>query len=214
MKTIEIKAFKREDLGKKATQELRKQGNVPSVLYGGEEIVHFYTSRIDFGKLLYTADVHLIDLNVEGKTYKAIIKELQFHPVTDEVIHVDLLQVFEDKPVVMEIPVKLKGLAKGVKAGGKLSLELRKLRVKALVKDLPNELVIDITNLGIGKTIQVGSLDYPNLELLNTKHAVVVAVKVARAAVVEEEEEEEVEGAEGEETVAEGTEETKQEEQN
>ena len=213
MKTIEIKAFKREDLGKKATQELRKQGNVPSVLYGGEEIVHFYTSRIDFGKLLYTADVHLIDLNVEGKTYKAIIKELQFHPVTDEVIHVDLLQVFEDKPVVMEIPVKLKGLAKGVKAGGKLSLELRKLRVKALVKDLPNELVIDITNLGIGKTIQVGSLDYPNLELLNTKHAVVVAVKVARAAVVEEEEEE-VEGAEGEETVAEGTEETKQEEQN
>ncbi len=214
MKTVEIKAFKREDLGKKATQELRKQGNVPSVLYGGEEIVHFYTSRIDFGKLLYTADVHLIDLNVEGKTYKAIIKELQFHPVTDEVIHVDLLQVFEDKPVVMEIPVKLKGLAKGVKAGGKLSLELRKLRVKALVKDLPNELVIDITNLGIGKTIQVGSLDYPNLELLNTKHAVVVAVKVARAAVVEEEEEEEVEGAEGEETVAEGTEETKQEEQN
>ncbi|HLW07101.1 MAG TPA: 50S ribosomal protein L25/general stress protein Ctc [Marinilabiliaceae bacterium] len=214
MKTIEIKAFKRKDLGKKATQELRKQGNVPSVLYGGEEIVHFYTSRIDFGKLLYTADVHLIDLNVEGKTYKAIIKELQFHPVTDEVIHVDLLQVFEDKPVVMEIPVKLKGLAKGVKAGGKLSLELRKLRVKALVKDLPNELVIDITNLGIGKTIQVGSLDYPNLEILNTKHAVVVAVKVARAAVVEEDEEEEVEGAEGEEAAAEGTEETKQEEQN
>lgn len=214
MKTIEIKAFKRNELGKKATQELRKHGNVPSVLYGGEEIVHFHTSRIDFGKLLYTADVHLIDLDVEGKIYKAVIKDLQFHPVTDEVIHVDLLQVFEDKPVVMEIPVKLKGLAKGVKAGGKLSLELRKLRVKALVKDLPNELVIDITNLGIGKTIQVGSLDYPNLELLNTKHAVVVAVKVARAAVVEEDEEEEVEGAEGEEAAAEGAEEAKQEEQN
>lgn len=214
MKTVEIKAVKRENLGKKATQELRSQGNVPSVLYGGEEIVHFYTSRIDFDKLLYTSDVHLIDLNVEGTVYKSIIKELQFHPVTDEVIHVDLLQVFEDKPVVMEIPVKLKGLAKGVKAGGKLSLELRKLRVKALVKDLPNELVIDITKLGIGKTIQVGSLNYPNLELLNSSHAVVVAVKVARAAVVEEEDEEEVEGAEGEETAAEGTEEGKQEEQN
>lgn len=214
MKTVEIKAVKRENLGKKATQELRSQGNVPSVLYGGEEIVHFYTSRIDFDKLLYTSDVHLIDLDVEGTVYKSIIKELQFHPVTDEVIHVDLLQVFEDKPVVMEIPVKLKGLAKGVKAGGKLSLELRKLRVKALVKDLPNELVIDITKLGIGKTIQVGSLNYPNLELLNSSHAVVVAVKVARAAVVEEEDEEEVEGAEGEETAAEGTEEGKQEEQN
>lgn len=214
MKTVEIKAVKRENLGKKATQELRSQGKVPSVLYGGEEIVHFYTSRIDFDKLLYTSDVHLIDLNVEGTVYKSIIKELQFHPVTDEVIHVDLLQVFEDKPVVMEIPVKLKGLAKGVKAGGKLSLELRKLRVKALVKDLPNELVIDITKLGIGKTIQVGSLNYPNLELLNSSHAVVVAVKVARAAVVEEEDEEEVEGAEGEETAAEGTEEGKQEEQN
>lgn len=213
MKTIEIKAFKRANLGKKATQELRKQGNVPSVLYGGDEIVHFYTSRVDFGKLLYTPDVHLIDLNVEGTIYKSIIKELQFHPVTDEVTHIDLLQVFDDKPVVMEIPVKLKGLAKGVKAGGKLSLQLRKLSVKALIKDLPNELVIDITNLGVGKTIQVGALNYPNLVLLNSKSAVVVAVKTARAAVAVDDDEE-VEGAEGEEAAAEGTEETTQEEQN
>lgn len=215
MKAIEIKAFKRQDVGKKATKALRKQGNVPAVLYGGDEIVHFYAATNEFNKLIYTTNVYIIDVNVEGTIYKAIIQDLQFHPVSDEVIHVDLLQAFEDKPIVIEIPVKLNGLAKGVKAGGKLNLELRKLRVRGLIKDIPNELNIDISNLGLGKSVQVGSLEFPNIELLHPEYAVVTSVRVARGARDEDEEEEEgaAEGEEGAEAPAEGAETEQNEEQ-
>lgn len=182
MQTIEVKAVKRENLGKSATKELRNSGKVPSVLYGGEEIVHFYAEQNEFRKLLFTPNVYLINLNVDGKTYNAIIKDLQFHPVTDELIHIDFLQIFEDKAITIEIPVKLEGLAEGVKAGGKLTLEQRKLRVKGLMKDLPDHLAINISKLGLGKGIQVGSLSYPNLELLNAKNSVVTSVKLTRAA--------------------------------
>ncbi len=205
MKTTELKAFKRTDLGKKSTKDLRRNGMVPSVLYGGKENVHFYVNRVDFEKLLYTPDIFLISLDVEGKSYNAIIQDLQFHPVSDVVLHADLMQVFDDKPISIGVPVKTTGLAKGVKAGGKLTIQQRKLLVKGLVKDIPNDLVIDVTKLGLGKSIQVGQLKYPNLELLNAKQSVVVSVKtsrLARAGATDEEEEE------GEEAQEEATEET------
>ena len=182
MQKIEIKALGRQDVGKKATKELRRNGQVPGVLYGGKEVVHFYSSEKELNKLIYTPNVYIVNLNVEGKTYNAVIKDLQFHPVNDNALHVDFLEIFEDKPVIIEIPVKIEGLAEGVKAGGKLQLEQRKLRVKGLAKDLPNELEINVSSLGLGKGIQVGELDFPNIELLNSKSAVVVSVKLTRAA--------------------------------
>ena len=182
MRTIELKAAKRDNLGKTATKQLRNEGKVPCVLYGGEETLHVAALLKDFNKLIYTPHVHLVKLNVDGKVYDAIIQDVQFHPVSDDAIHVDFLQVFEDKPVTIEVPVRLNGLAAGVKAGGKLNLEKRKLKVKGLAKDLPDMLDVDITNLGLGKGIQVGHLSYDNLELLNNKNQVVVSVKLTRAA--------------------------------
>ena len=182
MQTFELKANKRENLGKTNTKQLRKEGMVPCVLYGGDETIHVSTLLKDFDKLVYTPNVHLVKLNVDGTVYDTIIQDIQFHPVSDEAIHVDFLRVFEDKPVVMEVPVKLKGLAPGVKAGGKLNLEKRKLKVKALAKDMPDYLEVDITELGLGKGIKVGTLSYDNLEILNNKNQVVVSVKLTRAA--------------------------------
>lgn len=182
MQKIEIKAVKREDLGKTATKQLRKEENVPCVLYGGKDVVHFYASENEFRKLIYSPNVYLVTLNVDGSKYDAIIKDAQYHPVSEKMLHADFLQISDDKPITIEIPVKLEGLAEGVKAGGKLQLEQRKLRVKGLAKYVPDELVVNISNLGLGKGIQVGHLNYPNLELLNAKNSVVVSVKLTRAA--------------------------------
>ena len=182
MQTIELKATKRESLGKTATKNLRNEGGVPCVLYGGDETIHVSASLKEFEKLVYTPNVHLIKMDVDGTVYESIIQDIQYHPVTDDALHADFLQVFEDKPVVVEVPVKLKGLAAGVKAGGKLNLEKRKLKVKAMTKNIPDFLEIDITNLGLGKGIKVGHLEYDNLEILNNKNQVVVSVKLTRAA--------------------------------
>lgn len=182
MQKIEIKAVKRAELGKTATKQLRINEQVPCVIYGGKDVVHFYTSENEFRKLIFSPNVYLVTLNVDGVKFDAIIKDLQFHPVSDKVMHADFLQVSEERPIIIEIPVKLEGVAEGVKAGGKLQLEQRKLRVKGLTKDIPDQLVIDITNLGLGKGTQVGHLNFPNLELLNAKNSVVVSVKLTRAA--------------------------------
>jgi len=182
MQSIEILASKREALGKTATKSLRVNGNVPSVLYGGKETVHFYASEKELNKIVFTPNVYIVKLKVDKAEYNAVIQDIQFHPVTDRILHADFLQVFDDKPVTIEIPVKLEGLAEGVKAGGKLQLEQRKLTVKGLSKHLPDELTINISNLGLGKSIQVGTLSYPELELLNAKNSVVVSVKLTRAA--------------------------------
>jgi large subunit ribosomal protein L25 len=182
MQKIEIQAVKREVLGKTATRELRKNEEVPCVLYGGQEVVHFVSTENEFRKLLLTPNVYLITINVGGTKYDGIIKDLQFHPVTDKVMHADFLHVAADKPLTIEIPVVLEGLAEGVKAGGKLQLEQRKLRVRGLSKDIPDALVVNINNLGLGRGIQVGDLSYPNMELLNAKNSVVVSVKLTRAA--------------------------------
>jgi len=182
MKTFELTGSKRESTGKKAAKAYRKDSLVPCVLYGGNEVVHFTVTKESIRKLIYTPEVHIVNLSVEGKNYTAILKEMQTHPVSDEVIHVDFLQIFENKPVVLEIPIVLEGLAQGVKDGGKLSMDMRNLKVKGLYKNFPEKLVINIESLGLGKTIQVGNLHFDNLELLNAKDNVVAAVKVTRAA--------------------------------
>ncbi len=182
MKTFELKGTLRNDLGKKASKAYRVENMVPCVLYGGEEVKHFNATTEGIRKLVYTPEVYIVNLELDGKTVTAIMKDLQFQPVSDQLLHADFLQISDKKPIIMEIPVVLEGLAEGVKAGGKLSLEMRKLKVKGLYKDFPEKLAINIENLGLGKTIQIGALSFPNLELLNAKDNVVCAVKLTRAA--------------------------------
>ncbi|MDR0371498.1 MAG: 50S ribosomal protein L25/general stress protein Ctc [Prevotellaceae bacterium] len=182
MKTIQLAGEKRADLGKKATKALRVEERVPCVLYGGKENVHFSATERDLRKLIYTPEVYIVDLTINNITTKAIIQDMQFHPVTDKALHIDFLELEENKPVAIEIPVKLNGLAEGVKAGGKLSLEMRKLRVKGLYSQFPECIEINIEKLGLGKAIQVGQVQVGDLELLNAKNAVVAQVKLTRAA--------------------------------
>ncbi len=182
MKTLALNAVARTNFGKKASKEIRNTGYIPCVMYGGEEILHFQIKDDELRALLYSPDVVVVEISLDGKVYKAILKESQFHPVKDTTLHLDFLQVFENKPIVIDIPVKLNGLANGVKAGGKLSLDMRKLRVKGLYTNVPECLNIDVTNLELGKTIQVGALNFENLEMMNAKNAVVCAVKLTRAA--------------------------------
>ena len=189
MKSIEIKGSLRTDLGKKATRELRKDNGVPCVLYGVKKdenglpvATHFTVPVEGLRNLVYTPNIYSVNLDIDGTVVTAIMKDIQFHPVKDNILHVDFLQVEENKPIVMEVPVQLEGLAEGVRAGGKLALQIRKLKVKATYNAIPERLVIDVTPLGLGKTIKVGELSYEGLELINAKEAVVCAVKLTRAA--------------------------------
>ncbi len=182
MKTFQLAGVLRTETGKKAGKALRKADLIPAVMYGGEAVVQFTITTESVRKLIYTPEVYVVELTIGEKTTMAIIKELQFHPVSDILLHVDFLEVFADKPVVIEIPVALEGHSEGVKAGGRLSLEMRKLKIKALYSTLPEKLMVNIDNLELGKTIQVGSLSYEGLEILNAKNAVVCAVKLTRAA--------------------------------
>jgi len=184
MKTFELKGEIRNDFGKKAAKTYRSQGLIPCVVYGGinEENLNFLVKSGDVRKLIYTPEVQLVSLDLGSKKMRAIIKEIQFHPVKEEILHIDFLHVFDDVPVVMEIPVQLEGLAEGVRAGGKLSLDMRKLKVKALADKLPEKLVIDVEKLQLGKSIQVGELQFEGLEILNSKNAVVCRVQLTRAA--------------------------------
>lgn len=182
MQVFELKGEVRNDLGKKATNALRAEGKVPCVLYGGKENLHFAVLEKDLQKLLYTPIVYIVKVVAGGKEYEAIMREIQFHPVSDRVLHIDFYQISEDKPVVMEVPVKLQGFAEGVQAGGKLSLVVRKLKVKALPANLPGEIVLDVTNLGLGKSIKVKELSFENFEIVNAKEVVVAQVKLTRAA--------------------------------
>src|SRR6056297_125561 len=158
MKELTIKATKRESLGKSATKKLRKQGEVPCVLYGGEEVVHFHASRNDFRHLLYTPNVYFVNLEVNGDTYKGIMKDYQFHPVTDEVLHIDFFEMKAGTPLDMMIPVHTEGLAEGVKEGGVVKQDYRYLKIRALPKDMPEEVHIDISPLGIGDSVKVGDI--------------------------------------------------------
>ncbi|WP_165021325.1 MULTISPECIES: 50S ribosomal protein L25/general stress protein Ctc [unclassified Dysgonomonas] len=184
MKTFELTGSLRNDLGKKATKAFRKEDKIPAIIYGGEDAkaIHFSVTNSDVRKLIYTPEIFLIDLNLDGTSYKAILKDVQIHPVTDAILHLDFLHIFDNKPVTIEVPVVLDGLAEGVRAGGKLSLDLRKLKVKALYKDIPEKLHVDVTPLALGKSVQVGELSFDNLELLNASNAVVCRVQLTRAA--------------------------------
>lgn len=182
MKTFELKGEVRQELGKKATKAVRTEDAVPCVIYGGKENVHFTATQGDLRKLIYSPDVFVVNLTIGKTTTKAIMKDLQFHPVTDKVLHIDFLEVSESKPVTVELPVKLTGLAEGVKEGGKLSLEMRKLKVRGIYTQIPEVITVDVTSLGLGKSIQVGKVQLDGLELLNAKNAVVAQVKLTRAA--------------------------------
>ncbi len=182
MKSFELKGVARQDVGKKAATVVRGQGLIPCVVYGGEDVVHFSVTEESVRGLIYTPNVYVVELVIDGKKITSIMKDIQFHPVSDKVLHIDFIRVSADKPVIVNVPIEVSGFAEGVKAGGKLQTEMRYLKVKGLYSNIPDRLHIDVTTLGLGKTIQVGALSYENIELLNTKNAVVVSVKLTRAA--------------------------------
>jgi large subunit ribosomal protein L25 len=205
MKTLAISVKEREKVGKSNTRALRNQGNVPCVLYGGEKQVTFYAHENDFRKLVYTPDVFLIELNVDGSKTKAIMQDIQFHPVTEKILHIDFLEVFDDRPVIVSVPVILNGIAEGVRNGGTLMFRRNKIIIKGLIANIPDAINLDIEHLKIGMFTYIKDIDIEGCDFLAPDNSVVVGVKTARAAieelVVEEEGaegEEEEEGAEGE----------------
>ncbi len=182
MKTIEIAVKKRVKTGKTDTRELRKQANVPCVLYGGKDVLHFYAHKNEFRKLVYTPDALIVHLNIDGEKHEAIMQALQFHPVSDELNHIDFIEVDEKKPVIINIPIVLTGNCIGVKNGGKLREKRRTLKVKGLVKNLPDTLEVDLTKVDVGDVVKVEDLKYPNIELLDTPRSMVVSVLSSRLA--------------------------------
>lgn len=199
MKSITIKGSERESVGKKATKALRNAGKVPCVVYGGEKPLHFAADELSFRDLVYTPNAHTVVVELEdGKKVNAIMQDIQFHPVTDNILHIDFYQLFEDKELTMNIPVRLQGNSPGVRNGGRLLFRKRKLAIRALPGNLPDFFDVDISTLKIGDNITVESLLNDKFTILHPDTTVVVQVKMARAAVVVEEEgeDEELEGAE------------------
>ncbi len=182
MKKFEIKGTARQALGKKDTRNLRAQDLVPCVLYGGEAPIHFYAPEGDFRKIVYTPKVYQAELNIDGTIYNAFMQELQFHPVTDKLLHIDFLQIRDTKAIKIDLPVRLDGYAKGIQQGGRLKANLRTLKVKGIFKNLPDEIVIDVTNLGISESIRVGDIQVDGFEIMNNKSVRVATVVVTRAA--------------------------------
>ncbi len=207
MKTFTLEAQPRVDLGKKATKALRSKGMIPVVLNGGEIVDLPFNGTLEAGqkvveigngkglittdlvvtneavrKLIYTPEIFAVEINVNGKKIMAVLKDVQFHPVKDNILHIDFLAVNDTKPVVIEVPVKLEGHAEGVKAGGKLNLSMKRLKVKAVYTQVPENLIVNVDTLGLGKTLQVGDLHFEGLELVNAKNAVVCGVALTRAA--------------------------------
>jgi len=206
MKSITINGSQRESVGKKSTKALRNAGQVPCVLYGGDKPVHFSAPELAFSKLVYTPNAHTVVINLDnGEVLNAVLQDIQFHPVTDRILHVDFYQLFEDKEIALNIPVNLVGNSKGVKNGGVLRRNNRKLRIKALPANLPDFIEIDITPLKIGDKVAVGDLPTGDYTFLQTDTTVVCRVSTSRVAVEDEDEEEEEEGAEAAEA-AEGAE--------
>lgn len=190
MKQISINGTARTDFGKKAAKAMRKSGIVPCVIYGEEKgengapsAHHFTVSVKELNKLIYTPHIYLVDINIDGVDRKAILKEIQFHPVKDSILHVDFYEVNADKPIVMAVPIAPKGLADGVRAGGRLNAMVRKLKVRAPYAQIPEKLEIDVTNLKLGHSIKAGELSYEGLEMVTPKEVVVLTVKMTRAAV-------------------------------
>ena len=207
MKTYKLAAAPRVDLGKKATKALRANNQIPAVISGGEIVELPYTGKLEEGqkvveiengkglvttdivvtndavrKLIYSPEIFAVEIELNGNKKMAVLKDIQFHPVKDNILHIDFLEVNDKKPVVIEVPVKLVGHAEGVKAGGKLAASVRKLKVRAVYSAIPERLNIDVTNLGLGKTIKVGELSFEGLELVTSPSVVVCQVKMTRSA--------------------------------
>lgn len=201
MKSITIKGSERESVGKKATKALRNAGKVPCVIYGGEKPLHFAAEELSFKDLVYTPNAHTVVVDLEGgEKYDAVMQDIQFHPVTDKILHVDFYQLFKDKEVTMDIPVRLLGNSPGVRNGGRLLFRKRKLTIKALPDNLPDFFDVDISKLRIGGNISVATLLKDEFTILHPENTVVVQVKAARNAVMTDDEDEETE--EGTEAVA------------
>ncbi|WP_247235145.1 50S ribosomal protein L25/general stress protein Ctc [Telluribacter sp. SYSU D00476] len=181
MKKHEIVGYKRANLGKSESQDLRAQGYIPSVLYGGNSQVHFYAPSILFRELLFTPDVFEVTLNIEGDLYTAILQDTQYHPVNDSLLHADFLEIVEGKEIKVEVPVKLTGASTGVMKGGKLNQKLRKLRVQGLAKNIPDYIEVDITNLDLGKSVKVGAIQPEGYTILSPTSNPVASVEIPRA---------------------------------
>jgi large subunit ribosomal protein L25 len=196
MQAITIKGSERESVGKVSTKALRNAEKVPCVLYGGEKPIHFSADEISFKGLVYTSNAHTVVIELKGhQPYEAVLQDIQFHPVTDRIMHIDFFQLFEDKAVSMNIPVRLEGNSPGVRNGGRLLFRKRKLTVKALPANLPDAIMVDISKLRIGGTISVGDVKTEEYTFLHPDNTSIVQVKASRNAVADDEDEEE--GAEG-----------------
>ena len=208
MKSITIQGTKRESVGKKSTKALRDAELVPCVVYGGAETLNFSAEERAFKGLVYTPEAHTVSIEVDGQTIPAVLQDIQFHPITDKILHADFYQLADDKPVVMEVPVRITGRAKGVVSGGAMRQTYRKLKIKALPANLPDEIVVDVTPLKIGNKLYVGDIKTSNFTFMHPDNAVVVAVKMSKnemkgGAEVEDDEEETT--AEGEAPATEAT---------
>jgi large subunit ribosomal protein L25 len=210
MKSITIQGTKRESVGKKSTKALRDAELVPCVVYGGGEPLNFSAEERAFKGLVYTPEAHTVSIEVDGQVIPAVLQDIQFHPITDRILHADFYQLADDKPVVMEVPVRITGRSKGVVAGGVLRQSFRKLKVKAIPANLPDEVVVDITSLKIGNKLYVGGLKAEGYSFMHPDNAVVVAVKMSRnamkgGAVADDDDDEEVATEEGAAPAAEET---------
>jgi len=188
MKTIEIKGSFRSELGKKSSKEIRKAGSVPCVIYGKEKNIHFQAPELSFKNLIYTHEAHLVNLNLDNKHFKVVLKDIQFHPVSDKILHIDFIEIFDDKPVVISVPVTVHGDSVGVIAGGKLSIKRRTLKVKGLPKDLPEFIPVDITDLKIHEGVKVSDMKMDKIEFLDMKKSMVLTIATSRVAAKSEEE--------------------------
>lgn len=181
MKKVEIIGYKRANLGKAYAKQLRSEGNVPCVVYGTSEQVHFYTPMILFRDLVYTPESHIVDVNIEGDVHTCILQDIQFHPVSEYILHADFLELHKDKPVKLEIPIKFVGNAPGVVKGGKLITKLRKVKIKALPDNLPDYIEVDISELDLGKSVKVRDIKAENVEILNSPLVTIATIETPRA---------------------------------
>lgn len=182
MKTLDLIGYNRTDIGKKTSKDLRRDGNVPCVMYGGgEENVHFHTPMILFRDLVYTPEVAFVNMDIEGTEYKCILQDVQFHPVSEIILHADFLRLYDDVPVVMEIPVTFVGTSPGLQKGGKLATKLRKIKVKALPNNMPESVEVSLEGLELGQSVKVGTVNAENFEILSGNNVTIASVTIPRA---------------------------------
>ena len=186
MKTVALTGELRSDLGSKYSRAMRNEGKVPCVLYGGGDHIHFYVYSPDFNALVYTPNTYKVQLTIEGKKYMAILHDMQFHPVNESILHADFLAVDEKNPITVSIPVTVEGNSPGVRAGGKLIQKIQRLKIKGLIKDIPDSIVINIDGLELGQSTKVKNVEVPNIQILDNKDNAVVSIKMTRNVVKEE----------------------------